>query len=320
MSTENIQNSELRSYLLGTADEEITHIIDEAGFTDDAFAERVAAVEREMIDDHLYGKLAVGESERFESYYLASPLRRKKVDFAKAFQTYADGQIAAPAVRSISEAGSFWSSLFAWRGLIPAAAGLLIVAAFIGWIAFRGSNSRDEVAVNQGPSVTPENVNRRSVTVEPPTNENTNVESPTNTNRGTHSNNNNAANSRNTNESSNTIKRPVPAIATIVLLPQLRSSGLPAAKIPVEAEAADFRLELETEAPGKYDISLTERSSSSNVWSRSGVTSQRSGKAFVVTLRVPAKLFKAGNYTLSVSDRSGGEPEIVGDYTFRVVR
>jgi hypothetical protein len=321
MSTIKTSDAVLRSYLLGTADEETTFKVDEEFFTDNAFAERIEMIERDLIDDYVNGELGEGERVKFESYYLASPRRSEKVDFAKALRSLSGRQIVAPEIRYEADHGSFWASIFAWRGLIPVAAGLLIVSAFIGWIVLRGPGGGGEVAVNQGQTTDPKNINVPPDTV-PPVNEKPAVEPPTNDNRENGANSRNNTESKNTNQNSgaNNVKRPAPAIATVVLLPQLRGSGLPTATIPKDAAAADFRLELETEAPGTYDISLTDRGSGANIWSRRGVRSNSAKDRSTITVRIPARIFKNGNYTFSVSGASSTGSEIVGDYTFRVVR
>src|SRR5262249_47518718 len=82
-------------YLLGSLSEEETERFDELCFVDDEFAERLSAVENDLVDNYVRGELSGRKLERFDSYYLASPRRREKVKIARSFQIHAERAVAA---------------------------------------------------------------------------------------------------------------------------------------------------------------------------------------------------------------------------------
>ncbi len=119
----------LRGYLLGSLSAADTETCDELSFTDDAFGERLEAIENDLVDAYVRGELSSVEFGQFELYYLASARRREKVNFARSFQVFAAEQfIAAPAweatpavpvKRAAREDVSWWQSVRAWFALPP---------------------------------------------------------------------------------------------------------------------------------------------------------------------------------------------------------
>jgi hypothetical protein len=80
-------------YLLGSLSEEETERVEELGFIDDEFAVQLSAVENDLVDAYVRGKLSGEKLERFNSHYLASSKRRKKVKTAQLLQTYAEDAV-----------------------------------------------------------------------------------------------------------------------------------------------------------------------------------------------------------------------------------
>ena len=83
----------IAEYLLGSLSEEEIERFDEMSFIDDEFAERLRAVENDLVDAYAKGELSGNKLERFKSFYLASPVRREKVRFAEAFQSAASASV-----------------------------------------------------------------------------------------------------------------------------------------------------------------------------------------------------------------------------------
>src|ERR1051325_10693415 len=82
-------------FLLGDLPEEQKAQLEERFFTDDDYFEYMLAVEDELIDDYAQGALTGRERERFETYFLNSPERRSRLEFARALQKTADRAPAA---------------------------------------------------------------------------------------------------------------------------------------------------------------------------------------------------------------------------------
>jgi hypothetical protein len=84
---------EIRYYLLGILAAERRQEVDKRILTDDDFHQEVEIAEEELLDDYVRGNLAVQECRLFEEHFLASPLRRRRLTFARAFHE----KINAPA-------------------------------------------------------------------------------------------------------------------------------------------------------------------------------------------------------------------------------
>ena len=71
-------------YLLGDLPEEEQVPIEERAFLDEQYRRSVQAVESDLIDEYVHGRLNGRELEQFESRFLVSAERRRKVEFARA--------------------------------------------------------------------------------------------------------------------------------------------------------------------------------------------------------------------------------------------
>jgi anti-sigma factor RsiW len=142
-------------YLLGSLSEEETERVEELGFIDDEFAVRLSAVENDLVDAYVRGKLSGEKLERFNSHYLASPKRRKKVKTAQLFQTYAEdavttGKVVLAPGPSQTNAKSDRPFLrlthlpFTFPRLVLATAAIMMLVG-IGWMIVELSRLRSQV-------------------------------------------------------------------------------------------------------------------------------------------------------------------------------
>lgn len=72
----------LTRYLLGDLPADQAEKLDELSVTDDELAWRLSGVENDLVDGFVRGELQGDELKMFRSFYLASPRRRQKVEFA----------------------------------------------------------------------------------------------------------------------------------------------------------------------------------------------------------------------------------------------
>ena len=78
----------LRKYLLGVLNEAEQQAIEERSDGDGAFFDLLHIAEDELIDDYLEpGALSTDERGRFENFFIATPDRRRKLNFAMAFKS-----------------------------------------------------------------------------------------------------------------------------------------------------------------------------------------------------------------------------------------
>src|SRR5262249_43486507 len=138
---------------------------DELCFVDDEFAERLSAVENDLVDTYVRGELSNQKLERFDSYYLASPKRREKVRIARAFQIHAERAVAAGRVAvapgppqtdatsdtPIPQRTLLWSFFTVPRLVLTTAA--ILGLAGVGWLVFELSLLRSQVDQAQAPRI-----------------------------------------------------------------------------------------------------------------------------------------------------------------------
>src|SRR5215470_2534384 len=106
----NINDEKLISrYLLGELPEEQQVEIEDRAFSDKDYLASITAVENDLIDEYVRGELSAADRQRFETRFLASAERRKRVEFAKALRTVVS-ESAAPAKNVIRDVPG-WS----WR-------------------------------------------------------------------------------------------------------------------------------------------------------------------------------------------------------------
>jgi len=75
-------------YLLGQGPPEDSLSLEERLVTDGEFYNELLITEDDLIDQYLSGELSESEQESFENHFLATPERRRKVRFGRAFNKY----------------------------------------------------------------------------------------------------------------------------------------------------------------------------------------------------------------------------------------
>jgi hypothetical protein len=104
-------------YLLGELPESSTNKFEERLLGDVAAFESLSAVEAELIDAYVHGRLSEGRRSRFEQRFFASPMQREKIANAMMLANHANG---VPMATSFTVRG---------RWIVMAAALLLVVSA-----------------------------------------------------------------------------------------------------------------------------------------------------------------------------------------------
>jgi anti-sigma factor RsiW len=83
-----MNDKQIMAYFLEELPEEESAQIEERCFNDEEYAEQVFAVENELVDDYLCGKLTAENRARFEQRYLTTPGRREGLAIADLMQRY----------------------------------------------------------------------------------------------------------------------------------------------------------------------------------------------------------------------------------------
>lgn len=310
IEAKNITDPEIRAYLLGNISEEAANRIDELTFTDDDFAARVGAIERDLIDEYLRKELDEETLRRFESYYLNSPLRRERVRLGSSINQYvADGvRVTDHPIRAETESKTEtrWFDTW-WKIAVPAFAALVLIAVGAPLLLQR----TDQPIAN-----TTTDENRNAVIDPSQLARSTDVNVPTPSSSVSPANDNNS-NRPPTPEPKEEQRKPAPSVFAVTLVPQLRSSsGVPQVSIPTGTERLAITLKLE---PTEYSIVRVQVKNASGavIWRGSSRLSRIMSGYQSVTLSVPTRSLTAGSYTVTALGPGGGD-DVIGDYGFRV--
>jgi anti-sigma factor RsiW len=85
------RQSLIHRYLLGRVSLEERAELEDHYFKDDNLFEELVAAENDMIDAYVSGKLSATDREQFESYFLSTPERQERVEFAKSLMKMKHG-------------------------------------------------------------------------------------------------------------------------------------------------------------------------------------------------------------------------------------
>lgn len=338
MNEQEYNNQEITAYLLGASSETATERFDELSFTDDQFADALKSAETDLVDAYVQNELTGDALERFKSYYLASPLRRERLEFARAFQTFAEKNAAPKTAKSFVEetkskrgyVGFFgWLNVFSQPTAVlqwGAVAAVLLFVVLGGWWLFVNRSGQPDNQIATREDATAPSNQETPLAVEKKDSENLNAKREI------------AAASDESETASNsgkelTNRQPVPAptktprqtaqrsVVALILAPSLRG-GSRLANVAVSKETTDVAVQLELESDDymSYRVVLTDESGSKNFWVSGTLKTRARSDAKILNLRFPAKLLKSRIYSLTVSGVNlGGEPEIIGSYPFRSV-
>lgn len=99
--TGNAVDKEIRQYLLGGLDEGARQTVERRLLTEEDFFEELLFAEEELTDQYLNEELSADERRSFESHFLSTPERRRKLSFAKALGRYVAAHSAG--VRAVAD-------------------------------------------------------------------------------------------------------------------------------------------------------------------------------------------------------------------------
>jgi hypothetical protein len=295
MTTETYSVETIRDYLLGRLAEPETERLDELTVTDAGWADRIRAVEYDLLDAYARGELQGADLEQFRSRYLTTPRRLEATRFAEALQS-----LDEPSARETSSEGGrertpLVREKWGGRHLLALAAALVLLATASVWLALDNRTLRARVASAESAR---DQLQRDRQLREAEARRTPDV-APRATNPGT----------------------PSMTVATLVLAPQLRSARqLPAVALAGGTGDLAVRLDLEPVDYPAYDVALV-ASSGDRVWRTDGLIARTAGARKFIDLRVPATVLTPQDYLVRVSGvPARGAPEIAGEYRFSVVR
>jgi hypothetical protein len=329
MSNSTNQNQVITQYLLGTLPEIETERLDELSVASEEFAESLSATENDLIDSYLQGELSGTMLAQFESHYLASPVRRERLEFAEAFQVFArnqtvfdDSSISAPADLGKKRKGGWLSTLSIFGGQYPAlqwglATAAVVVIAAGAFLLVQNARLRQQMSLEQAHR---DELQQREMQLQKELDQqrarNTAIEQELAQVR--------QERARFEEELKNSGKLPISetAIASFVLTPQMRGVGqAQSVSISVNTSRVTMRLNLEPNDYGTFAVALIDQSNHQVLWRSGKLKAIPKGEDRAINVSFPADLLKSQGYALQVSGISArGDSEALSDYPFKVVK
>lgn len=321
------------SYLLGELPEMEAERLDQLSVTDDEFIARLSTVENDLVDAYVRGKLTKGTLEQFNRHYLASPLRREKVNVARRFVALADGaamtgtdvsQVTAPRVAEAKKkppTSSRWLTLFTprrvWQwGLVTAALLLLLVGGYFLLETARLRNQMAQIQAERAALQQREQELQKQLDEQYATDAASAKELARVRERLGQLEEQAASSQRN--------EKPEPGnhelrVATFTLAPQMRGIGqVVNITLPMGAEVLVMQLQLEANDFPAYQAALKDPATGQIIWRSRRLQASSGSQAVAVRLR--ASWLKSQNYIFELTGiPASGANEIISSYPFKVV-
>ncbi len=300
----------ITDYLLGALPENETEQLDEMSLTDDDFADRLNAVENDLVDAYVRGELSEDTLARFESQYLASPKRREKVSFAQTLLNIVDKSTIAQIEEARQKPG--WSSFFAVPRLSLQwgfAAVALVLLATGGYLMFENMRLSNQISQTQAERAALEQRElelRRRLAQQHSSDNETMKELARVRDRLAQ-----------VEQLAASQQREVKLIA-FNLSPQTRGIGkIPLLAVPAGTDYVALSLELEANDFSAYQVALKNPATGKILWLSGKLKAVDTNRS--VQFGLPANLLHSQNYVLELSGISpSGGAEIVSSYPFRV--
>ena len=321
----NINHEKLiAQYLLGELPEEQQVEIEDRAFSDKDYLASITAVENDLIDEYVRGELAPAERQRFETRFLASAERRKRVEFAKALRTVIS-ESTAPQKKVVDDKRSWpWrDSLYAFISGLNPAARLAFVAATIllivgaAWLFAETLRLRRQVNQLQAEKQSGQGL-QQALDAERKRTEELNAR----LNQEKQQREQTDESLRQLTETTEATKpAPPPVIASLMLLPGLSRGGGQKPNLDLSNDVRLVRLQIGIDPEEQYKSFAVELRTVAGrqVWNRENLAARARRGTRAVGLTLPATVLKSGEYELRLRGLTeGGGSEDVGFYYFNV--
>jgi len=343
MSRPAYNDQEITQYLLGSLSEAENERLDELSLTDEEFAEAVGAAEKDLVDAYVQGALTGAQLEQFKSHYLASPLRRERVDFAEAFQVLAEKEIALhgaeaatakPSKSATKRKSSGWSSVFSFvstlRPALQWGTALTALAILIGgaWLVFENLRLRQQVSQTQATRDANEQLQKELESQRSATAQTEQELVRVREERARLERELEQQQRQDPGEKGLPAEGPQASqssgvgIASFVLAPQMRGVGeIQTVSISPKTNYLALQLELEPGEHPTYRVALIDQTTNQILWRSRALKARAAGGGKALDIRFRADLVSPRIYLLRVTGISSkGASEIVSEYPFKFVK
>lgn len=332
MKESSIKQETIRQFLLGDLPETERAALEDSFLDDAQIFEQIEDAENDLVDDYVGARLDAPERKLFESYYLALPENRAKVEAARILRRELQNEKTETVNVTVAETAAekpagFWQSIqnFFTSGALVPVAGFAVLLFIVGglWFAFRTQSNNEIVysptpaptnlPVQPTPTVAPEanynapaNTNQTAPVSSPTVQRNANVAPPKETPRANEPKENVKPAPRQTSP-------PAQSSVTLALVTGLVRGGGEANKLVLPKNVNQVRLTFDLPAAAKYKEIETriETVAGKQIWS--GKITLTSGR---IALNLPAELFGNEDYLLIASgtDETGERKDFAQFY------
>ncbi|HEY0723995.1 MAG TPA: hypothetical protein VGD41_08455 [Pyrinomonadaceae bacterium] len=315
----------IAQYLLGELSEEQQIEIEDLAFSDKKYLAAITAVENDLIDEYVRNELSAVDRQRFESRFLTSADRRKRVEFARALASVVTEEaVPQKTVVHASQPWSWRDSIYAFiNGLTPtariafvSAMPLLIIGA--GYLSIETLRLRRQLTELRAESQSQQNSQQQALELERHRNQELNAQLNQEKQQREQTDESLRELSE-TGDAANPAPRPV--IASLTLLPGLSRGGdnKPSMVLPEDARLVRLQIGIDAEEPYKNFAVELRTLAGRQVWTRENLNARNRRGARAVGLTLPATALKSGEYELRLRGVSeSGNAEDVGFYYFNV--
>jgi len=319
-----VTDKTLTCYLLGSLRQDQIERLDELSIVDEDFAARLDAVENDLVDAYVRGKLTGDTLQKFRAGYLSSDKRREKVRFAESLYLF-EGKHFAKATpngefapeqesRSLFSPGSW--RLFAFTPWITAGASAMLLAITLLFI----NNLQLRNRISQAKADREELVQReRDLQAKLDQVHASDAKVATELAQVQKSLAELEQASSNRNPAARSSFSPL-GIVAFTLSPQLRGAAqMPELSLSPGTTRVDLHLDLESNDYPQYQVALKSLRTDQIIWHSGKLKAETKGQRSAVLVSMPAALLKPETYQLELtgSPSSGGH-EFVSSYVFRI--
>jgi hypothetical protein len=303
VSKQPIDEQMMVDYLLGRLPENENERLDELSIADDEFAEKLNAVENDLVDSYVRGELSGDVLDQFKSHYMQSSKRREKLAFAETFVNTVDNRkITQPekaTVKTFSRQSFFATSVLQWSF----AAAALVILLVSGYLIFENLRLRNEIELARKNQ---ESLKQREQELQKKLAEQQSSDIAT-------KNELERVRQKLAEIEQQLGSTEKPKLLAFNLSPQTRGiSKIPVITIPKDTQNILLTLDLEPNDFSFYEAVVKDPASNEVIWRSDKL---RANNANQLQVRLSGNLLKTQNYFIEVSSTSG---EIVSSYPFKV--
>lgn len=307
MRTDRADEVLLVKYLLGRLTEEEQVQVEDRAFADREYMSALDAAEADLIDSYVRGDLPEADRQAFQSRFLVSPQRRRKVEFAQALARVTEEAAPLPsrALEPRLSWQTFWNPIRAWTPAMQfaGAMGAVICVAGGTWLAIENVSMRSRLSAMEAVR---RDLEGRSQALRQELNQ------------AQARANGLAALNRNTAPPASPRS---PLIASLILVAGPTRAETRTEQLLLSREAQIAHIEIQVEPRDDYPNFRAEVRTrrGKEVLSFGNLLRRNSGVAQTVSMDVPASALATGEYEVGLKGiRDGDAPQDVGYYYFRV--